>query len=243
MARVRLALVQRALGEPRRTSSALIDALPPSWAVAVRRGAHARRARGRARSRPPSASPRAPRPPRRRLGLPLADRARPARPRGDPARAAATPPAAAALALASAAGADARRSRRPARRRSPGRALAAAGDRADGDRACCARAERDFDARGVDRDRDHARRELRRLGARAEPRGPSAPGDSGLASLSTPRARGRRPGHRPQDQPRDRRRALPEREDGRVAPAQHLRQARRVVARRVARAVERSGRV
>ena len=46
------------------------------------------------------------------------------------------------------------------------------------------------------------------------------------------RARDRRPRHRPQDQPRDRRRALPQREDDRVPPAQHLREARRLLARR-----------
>jgi len=63
-----------------------------------------------------------------------------------------------------------------------GQALAAAGER---DRAVelLRRAEREFDERGAIRDRGEARRELRRLGARSEPRGPSGAGD-GLASLS-----------------------------------------------------------
>ena len=45
-------------------------------------------------------------------------------------------------------------------------------------------AERAFDTCGVVRDRDQARRELRKLGARSEPRGPAARGVSGLESLS-----------------------------------------------------------
>ena len=45
-------------------------------------------------------------------------------------------------------------------------------------------AERELDACGSVRARDEARRELRRLGARAEPRGPSAPGESGVAALT-----------------------------------------------------------
>ena len=98
-----------------------------------------------------------------------------------------------------------RRRRRPPRwrsRRSPdgapieaarsrslaGRALAAAGDRAAAIRELRA-AERAFDSRGIVRDRDHARRELRRLGARSEPRGPATPEDSGLGSLSGASAR------------------------------------------------------
>ena len=45
-------------------------------------------------------------------------------------------------------------------------------------------AERAFDARGAERDRGEARRELRRLGARDEPRGPSGAASGGLESLS-----------------------------------------------------------
>ena len=64
-----------------------------------------------------------------------------------------------------------------------GRALAAAGDRLEAI-ATLRRAERELDACGSVRVRDEMRRELRRLGARAEPRGPAAPGDSGIDSLS-----------------------------------------------------------
>ena len=46
----------------------------------------------------------------------------------------------------------------------------------------------------------------------------------------TARARGRDAGHRAQDEQGGRRRAVPQREDRRVAPAQHLRQARRILA-------------
>ena len=45
-------------------------------------------------------------------------------------------------------------------------------------------AERELDACGSVRVRDEMRRELRRLGARAEPRGPAPPGDSGVAALT-----------------------------------------------------------
>ena len=46
------------------------------------------------------------------------------------------------------------------------------------------------------------------------------------------RARNRGAGHRPEDEQGDRRRALPQREDDRVPPAQHLLQARRLLAGR-----------
>jgi ATP/maltotriose-dependent transcriptional regulator MalT len=64
-----------------------------------------------------------------------------------------------------------------------GRALAAAGDRLEAI-ATLRRAEQELDACGSVRVRDEMRRELRRLGARAEPRGPAAPGDSGIDALS-----------------------------------------------------------
>jgi DNA-binding NarL/FixJ family response regulator len=64
-----------------------------------------------------------------------------------------------------------------------GRALAASGERTEAI-ATLRQAERELDACGSVRARDEARRELRRLGARAEPRGPSAPGESGVASLT-----------------------------------------------------------
>ena len=45
-------------------------------------------------------------------------------------------------------------------------------------------AEQELDACGSVRVRDEMRRELRKLGARAEPRGPAAAGDSGVGSLT-----------------------------------------------------------
>jgi DNA-binding NarL/FixJ family response regulator len=64
-----------------------------------------------------------------------------------------------------------------------GRALAAAGVR-DEAIAVLRQAERELDACGSARVRDETRRELRRLGARAETRGPVAAGESGLGSLT-----------------------------------------------------------
>jgi len=64
-----------------------------------------------------------------------------------------------------------------------GRALAAAGERANAV-AVLGEAERELDACGSVRVRDEMRRELRKLGARVEPRGPATSGDSGIASLT-----------------------------------------------------------
>jgi DNA-binding NarL/FixJ family response regulator len=64
-----------------------------------------------------------------------------------------------------------------------GRALAAAGERRQATGVLRA-AEQELDACGSTRVRDEMRRELRRLGARAEPRGPAAPGDTGVAALT-----------------------------------------------------------
>jgi DNA-binding NarL/FixJ family response regulator len=64
-----------------------------------------------------------------------------------------------------------------------GRALNAAGDRKSAIKALRV-AERELDECGSQRMRDEARRELRKLGARAEVRGPAAPGESGLDSLT-----------------------------------------------------------
>jgi DNA-binding CsgD family transcriptional regulator len=63
-----------------------------------------------------------------------------------------------------------------------GRAFGASGDR---ERALglLREAEAEFEACAADRHREEARRELRRLGGRVEPRGPAAEGD-GLASLT-----------------------------------------------------------
>jgi DNA-binding CsgD family transcriptional regulator len=64
-----------------------------------------------------------------------------------------------------------------------GRALAAAGSKHEAI-AMLRRAENELDVCGSLRVRDEVRRELRRLGARAEPRGPSTSGESGVASLT-----------------------------------------------------------
>ena len=93
--------------------------------------------------------------------------------------------AAGALALASAAGADAAGAPVEAARSRvlAGKALVAAGER---DRAVelLRRAEHELDEYGALRDRGEARRQMRQLGARAEPRGPSGAAGSGLESLS-----------------------------------------------------------
>ncbi len=64
-----------------------------------------------------------------------------------------------------------------------GRALAAAGERQEAV-TVLRLAERELHECGSLRVRDETRRELRRLGARAETRGPASEGDSGLASLT-----------------------------------------------------------
>jgi DNA-binding NarL/FixJ family response regulator/tetratricopeptide (TPR) repeat protein len=66
-----------------------------------------------------------------------------------------------------------------------GKALVAEGNRSEAIEVL-REAERELDRCGSERMRDEARRELRRLGARAEARGPATPEDSGIASL-TPR--------------------------------------------------------
>jgi DNA-binding NarL/FixJ family response regulator len=69
-----------------------------------------------------------------------------------------------------------------------GQALAAAGEREQAIAALRA-AERELDECGCIRPRDELRRDLRKLGARAEVRGPATPDDSGTTSL-TDRERG-----------------------------------------------------
>jgi DNA-binding CsgD family transcriptional regulator len=95
------------------------------------------------------------------------------------------PLAAAQLAERAAAGADAAGARLVAAfaRSLAGRALVAAGERA-GAIAMLRAAESALDACGSLRVRDEMRRELRKLGARAEKRGPAAAGDSGVAALT-----------------------------------------------------------
>ena len=64
-----------------------------------------------------------------------------------------------------------------------GRALVAAGERRQATEVL-RDAEKELDACGSTRVRDEMRRELRRLGARAEPRGPAVAGESGVAALT-----------------------------------------------------------
>ncbi|MGI9100079.1 MAG: LuxR C-terminal-related transcriptional regulator, partial [Solirubrobacteraceae bacterium] len=64
-----------------------------------------------------------------------------------------------------------------------GRALVAAGERAAAI-AMLRAAEAELDVCGSVRVRDEMRRELRKLGARAEKRGPAAAGDSGIPALT-----------------------------------------------------------
>ena len=64
-----------------------------------------------------------------------------------------------------------------------GRALAVAGERELAIDAL-RDAEREFDRYGSLRERDAVRRELRKLGARSEPRGPATAEDSGVAALT-----------------------------------------------------------
>ena len=108
-----------------------------------------------------------------------------------------------------------------------GRARAMAGDRTRAVHLLRS-AERTFDACGARRDRGEARHELRRLGARV---GAARAGDGSRRRTRfahAARARGRQARHRPQDESRDGGGALLEREDHRVAPPEHLREARRV---------------
>jgi DNA-binding CsgD family transcriptional regulator/tetratricopeptide (TPR) repeat protein len=64
-----------------------------------------------------------------------------------------------------------------------GRALAAGGERSQAV-GVLRDAERELDAIGSVRGRDEMRRELRKLGARAEPRGPAAAGETGVGTLT-----------------------------------------------------------
>jgi len=115
-----------------------------------------------------------------RLPAALASRARAAvlLAEGEPVEAAAT--AAESAVAATAAGA---RLQAAFSRGLQGQALAAAGERSPAI-AILREAERELDACGSLRVRDEMRRELRRLGARSEPRGPAAAGDSGVGALT-----------------------------------------------------------
>ena len=190
MARVRLAVTLRELGASAADTEELVAAaggwelplIPPTWRVGYKEamtrieldGDRLEQAAVCAESAEADAA---------ELGLPLATAvAQRARARVQLARGQAD---AVELALASAAGAeaagapvDAARSRLLA-----GTAVAAAGDR-DGAVALLRRAEHDLDERGALRDRGEARRQMRQLGARTEPRGPSGAAGGGIESLS-----------------------------------------------------------
>jgi ATP/maltotriose-dependent transcriptional regulator MalT len=120
----------------------------------------------------------------RELGMPLAkavaERARAAvqLARGEPA-----PAARLALVSADAAAAAGAPIEAACSQALAGRALAVAGERPQAVELLRS-AERVFDARGATRERGQTRHELRRLGARAEPRGPSGADGGGLDSLS-----------------------------------------------------------
>ncbi len=120
----------------------------------------------------------------RDLGMPLAkavaERARAAvhLARGEPA-----PAARLALVSADAAGAAGAPIEAACSQALAGRALAVAGERSQAVKLLRS-AERVFDSRGAARQRGQTRHELRRLGARAEPRGPSGADGGGLDSLS-----------------------------------------------------------
>ncbi len=112
-----------------------------------------------------------------------------------------------------------------------GRALAAAGGRRKRAVATLLAAEAGLARLGAEHWRAQAVRELRRLGhrvARAAARGRRGR----RRGPDRARARGRPARPRPSHEQGDRAAPLPQREDGRGAPAQHLRQAPRVLARR-----------
>jgi hypothetical protein len=116
-----------------------------------------------------------------------------------------------------------------------GECLAAAGRRADAVTAL-QEAEATLHELSVERYRAEAARALRRLGRRTPPRGAAGPGagpgPGGLEALQRARAGDRRARPPRALEPRDRRDALPLGEDGPDPPAQHLREARRLLPRR-----------
>ena len=191
MAGARLAVTLRELGESAADTERLLDAaggwelplLPPAWSV-VYKEALTRVELADGRLDEAAACAEAAERTAAALGLPLAlavaqrARAGVVLARGDAG-------AAAESALASAAGADAAGAPVEAARSRvlAGRALAAAGERAPAV-ALLRRAEHELDACGALRDRGEARRLMRQLGVRAEPRGPSGAEGGGLDSLS-----------------------------------------------------------
>jgi DNA-binding CsgD family transcriptional regulator len=191
MARARLGLTLRELGDSAAETAELVSIaggwelplIPPTWRVSYKEaltrialdGGHLDQAAASAEEAESAAAA---------LGLPLAS-AVAQRARAGVLLAGRDAGAAGELALASAAGADAAGAPVEAARSRvlAGKALAAAGER-DRGVALLRRAEHDLDERGALRDRGEARRQLRQLGARVEPRGPSGAGGGDLDSLS-----------------------------------------------------------
>ncbi len=191
MAGVRLALSMRELGASAADTEPMValaggwqlPVIPPTWRV-LHHATLTRVELDAGRLEPATACAEAAESDAAALGLPLAT-AVAERARAAVLLAQGNADAAAALAMRSAGAAhDAGAPIEAARARVvAGAALAATGAR---DRAVelLRGAEREFDERGALRDRAEARRHLRRLGARTEPRGPSGAADGGLASLS-----------------------------------------------------------
>ena len=191
MARLRLAMTRREMGDPAARIEDLVRGaggweltrIPPSWRVPYAE-AMTRVELGGGRVDDAEAFAACAEGAAEELGLPLAtamaQRARAAVRLAQGDAAVATDLALESADSASAAGAPIETARSHAL---AGRALAAAGERARAVQLLRS-AESTFDARGAKRDRGEARHELRRLGARAEVRGPSTAADSGLESLS-----------------------------------------------------------
>jgi DNA-binding CsgD family transcriptional regulator len=178
MALARLAVTRRAQGERPDGVEARISALAPSWTVGLAEAmTRIELADGRSDEAERFAALTAAA--ARRLELPIAS-ALAARARASLLLAGGDAAAAAELAAKACSSAPLEDARSQAL---AGRALAQVGERADAVRELRA-AERAFDTCGAERERDQARRELRKLGARSEPRGPAARGVSGLESLS-----------------------------------------------------------
>jgi tetratricopeptide (TPR) repeat protein len=166
----------------------------------------------------------------RELGLPLAAAmahraaAAVALDRGEPGIAAERALAAAAGAEEVGARVDAARARTLA-----GRALGRTHERERAVREL-QKAVRQLDACGAVRYRQEAEQELRKLGQRVHRRTrPGTLDGNGVEKLTGARERDGAFRRRPPHEPRDRHRALPQRQDHRDPPAQHLPQARRVL--------------
>ena len=191
IARIRLAATRCEMGDRGASTADLVEAaggweftrVPPAWTVFYAESM-ARVDAGEGRIEQADAFARLADATARRFGRPLA-LAVARRARAVVALGAGEPERALELATESAAEATATRAPIEAARGSlvAGRALAATGDRSGAVQRLRS-AELVFDTCGAERDRAEARRELRRLGARAEPHGPKGAADGGVDSLS-----------------------------------------------------------